>query len=103
MYIDLGAEEIIGAEREGRKIAVEIKSFPGDSAISEFHTALGQYLNYLLALEEQEPERSLYLAVPLDTYIDFFSTEFARAAVRRHQLKLLVYNLAQEAIIRWEN
>jgi hypothetical protein len=27
MYIDLGAEQLLGAEREGVKIAVEIKSF----------------------------------------------------------------------------
>lgn len=38
IYIDLGAEKIIAAEREGKKIAVEVKSFIGSSAISEFHT-----------------------------------------------------------------
>lgn len=46
MYIDLGAESIAAAEREGQKIAIEIKSFLGASSISEFHTALGQYFNY---------------------------------------------------------
>jgi XisH protein len=50
MYIDLGAERILAAEREGEKIAVEIKSFFKTSAISEFHTALGQFINYRLAL-----------------------------------------------------
>lgn len=44
VYIDLAAEEIIAAERKGRKIAVEVKSFAGGSNISEFHTALGQFL-----------------------------------------------------------
>lgn len=29
--IDLAAERLIGAERDGEKIAVEIKSFAGDS------------------------------------------------------------------------
>ena len=41
MYVDLGAEKLIAAEREGEKIAVEIKSFlERSSAISAFHTAV---------------------------------------------------------------
>ncbi len=43
VYIDLAASEAIAAEKEGRKIAVEVKSFAGGSTISEFHTALGQF------------------------------------------------------------
>jgi hypothetical protein len=45
MQIDLGAEKILAAERGEEKIAVEIKSFISSSNISEFHTALGQFLN----------------------------------------------------------
>ncbi len=45
IYIDFAAEEAIAAEKEGRKIAVEVKSFASSSTISEFHTALGQFLN----------------------------------------------------------
>lgn len=33
VYIDLGAEKIIGAEKEGQKIAVEVKSFLAQSTI----------------------------------------------------------------------
>jgi hypothetical protein len=62
IYIDLAAEEAIAAEKEGRKIAVEVKSFAGGSTISEFHTALGQFLNYRIAIEvSDEPERILAL------------------------------------------
>lgn len=50
VYIDLAAEEAIAAEKEGRKIAVEVKSFASGSNISEFHTALGQFLNYRIAI-----------------------------------------------------
>ena len=38
--IDLGAEKLITAEKDNQKIAVEVKSFIGLSAISEFHTAI---------------------------------------------------------------
>ncbi len=61
----------IAAERNGQKIAVEVKSFIGTSTIFEFHTALGQFINYRYALEVQEPERVLYLAVPSNAYNDF--------------------------------
>jgi hypothetical protein len=64
-YIDLAAERIIGAERNGEKIAVEVKSFLGQSTISDFHLALGQFINYRLLLREIEPDRGLYLAIPL--------------------------------------
>lgn len=51
MEIDLGAERLLAAERGGDKIAVEVKSFLAHtSVISEFHTALGQFINYRAAL-----------------------------------------------------
>jgi hypothetical protein len=53
MFIDLGAEQVLGAERNGEKIAVKIKSFIGFSATTEFNSALGQFLKYQLALEEK--------------------------------------------------
>ncbi|XWK88275.1 MAG: XisH family protein [Phormidium sp.] len=92
LKIDLGAERLIAAEREGEKIAVEVKSFASPSAVSEFHTALGQFLNYRIMLEENEPDRQLYLAVPLETYETFFQSRLAQIAVQRHQISLIVYD-----------
>lgn len=102
MQIDLGAEKIIAADKDGQKIAVEVKSFLGTSAISDFHTALGRFLNYRLALEEQDPKRILYLAVPEDTYYTFFTLQFIQGAIKRYQLKLIVYDPQREVIVRWE-
>jgi hypothetical protein len=101
LKIDLGAEKLIGAEKAGKKIAVEIKSFANNSAVSNFHTALGQFLNYQMVLEDSEPDRQLFLAVPVDTYETFFQTRFAQTAVQRHQLKLIVYNPKLEEIVKW--
>ncbi len=101
--IDLAAERLIAAERGEEKIAVEIKSFIGTSAISDFHTALGQFLNYKIMLEVNEPARQLYLAVPLETYETFFQSQFAQVAVARHQLKLIVYEPVTEEIVQWIN
>ncbi|WP_413199652.1 XisH family protein, partial [Nostoc piscinale] len=64
LYIDLGAEKLVAAERNGQKIAVEVKSFLGASAMAEFHLAIGQYINYRYALTDFGYEQVLYLAVP---------------------------------------
>ncbi|MEH1960885.1 XisH family protein [Nostoc sp.] len=101
LQIDLAAENAIAAERNTEKIAVEIKSFIADSDISEFHTALGQYLNYCQALEEQEADRILYLAVPSETYQNFFQLPFVQRALQRYQVKLIVYDPKQEEIRQW--
>ncbi len=101
VQIDLAAESAIAAERDTEKIAVEIKSFIAGSDINEFHTALGQYLNYCQALEENEPERIVYLAVPSETYLDFFQLSFVQRAIQRYQVKLIIYDPKQEEIQQW--
>ncbi|HLP91412.1 MAG TPA: XisH family protein [Nostocaceae cyanobacterium] len=101
LKINLGAERLIAAEKAGEKIAVEIKSFASTSAVSEFHTALGQFLNYQIALEENESDRTLYLAVPIEPYRDFFQTRLAKIAIQRHKIKLITYNPFTEVIVQW--
>jgi hypothetical protein len=99
--IDLGAEKLIAAQKNSEKIAVEIKSFLNPSAITDFYSALGQFLSYRLALEALEPERILYVAVPLDTYRTFFQLEFTQVAVQRYQISLIVYDSVNEVIVQW--
>jgi hypothetical protein len=98
--IDLAAE-MLAAERAGEKIAVEIKSFIGGSNVSEFHTALGQFLNYQFALEEFDPERKLYLAIPESIYKSFFQRRFTQSVVARTQLNLVIYDEQKELIVQW--
>ncbi len=103
MYIDLGAKQVLAAERAGQKIAVEIKSFIGTSNISQFHQAIGQFFNYRLALEEKEPERVLYLAIPSGVYSSFFQLQFIKTVIERFQLKIIIYDPIQEVIVQWKN
>jgi len=102
MQIDLGAERIIAAQKGEEKISVEIKSFVSSSNISEFHTALGQFLNYRLALKKQQPDRFLYLAVPQGVYQTFFSLPFIEEVIEQFQLSLLVYDSHNEVIVIWK-
>jgi hypothetical protein len=99
--IDLAAERLIAAERGLEKIAVEVKSFLGKSAISEFHMALGQYLNYQEALANIQPNRQLYLAVPLDAFETFFQLPFTQDTIKKFNIALIVYNPITEVIEAW--
>lgn len=101
--VDLGAERLLAAKRAGEKIAVEIKTFLGDSPITDYHAALGQFLNYRLALELTEPDRTLYLAIPVAVHQAFFQREFAQLSVERYQIKRIIYNPVQEVIVQWIN
>jgi hypothetical protein len=101
VQIDLGAESTLAAERDQEKIAVEIKSFVAESDISEFHTALGQYLNYAQALEEREPDYKLYLAIPEETYNQFFQLPFIQKSLARYAVNLVIYDPFQQEIKQW--
>lgn len=101
LKVDLGAERTIAAERGNEKIAVEIKTFLRSSLLSEFHKAVGQYLDYKIALQYKQPERVLYLAIPIEAYEAFFLTEFGKFATQHHQLNLMVYEPEGEVILEW--
>lgn len=100
-FIDLAAEKMLAAEKNGEYIAVEVKSFLSPSPISDFHLALGQFLNYRLALHEKDPHRHLFLAVPIDSYETFFCSPFGQKAVQTHQMSLIVYSVQHEVITTW--
>jgi XisH protein len=103
LKIDLGAERLIGAERNGEKIAVEIKSFLRESAVYDFYGALGQFRFYFRALQKSEPDRVLYLAISQDVYDDFFDEAFVLEVVELEGVRMLVYSILEEKIIRWIN
>lgn len=103
IQIDLGVEKLLAAEKGTEKIAVEIKNFVSASKISEFHMALGQFINYRTALRSEDPERVLYLAVPSAIYNDFFSLPFTQTVMNENLLKIMIYNVEKEEIIEWQN
>ena len=70
--------------------------------MTEFHLALGQILNYRLALQKEDPQRILYLAIPQDTYEDFFSRQFIQDSVAEYKIKLLIYNSLKQEVVLWK-
>ena len=103
LSIDLGAELVIAAERGTSKIAVEVKSFTSDSMLSEFHTALGQYLNYRKALQYQEPDRILYLAAPSETVDKMLENSLVVEQISEFGLRIVSYDPEQEVIKEWKS
>jgi hypothetical protein len=101
LYVDLGAEKLIAAEKENHKIAVEIKSFVGNSQVADLQQALGQYTLYLDIIEETEPERILYLAIRETTYEDIFIEPIGQILLNKKRLKLIVFDADHEEIIQW--
>jgi hypothetical protein len=99
--IDLAADRILTAEKENVKIAVEVKSFTQQSPLHTFHEAIGQYDNYLLALEDYDPDRILYLAIPTEIYDSFFQKPFIQKVLHRKNIYLIIYNVKEENIKSW--
>lgn len=101
VYVDLGAEKLFAAEKEGRKIAVEVKSFINPSPVNDLENALGQYILYAKILEEQQPERVIYLAIPVNVFRDIFAEPIGELLLRTTDLRLLVFDPRKEVIVEW--
>ncbi len=102
LYVDLAAERAaIGAEREGRRIAVEIKSFVRPSALADLHEAVGQYAVYRSVLEQVDAGREIYLAVPVRVHEGIFSERVGQIVLESQHIKLIVFDHQSERITRW--
>lgn len=99
--VDIGAEKLIGAEKDSKKIAVEVKSFLKSSFYNEFHGVVGQYMNYLLGLEEKENDRILFLAVPSDVYNAYFQTKPILRSINKLRINIIVYHIRNKNITKW--
>ena len=107
LMIDLGAERVLAAEREGRRIAVEVKSFLKPSAVQDLKEAAGQFVPrhrrlYGRALQHipAEADRLLYLAIREATYLAVFEGGIGRVLLDRPSLRLIVFDEVAEEVLR---
>jgi XisH protein len=101
MYVDLAAEELVAAEKQGRKIAVEIKSFIGASELEDLKNAIGQFVIYRNVLARIEPERELYLAVRQATYEELFTEPIGTLLMENEGIRLLIFDPQQRRVVQW--
>ena len=99
--VDLGAEKIFAAEKEGKQIAVEIKSFTSPSPVHDFEEGYGQFRLYRRILSKQENHRDLYLAVPEFAYNTFFQRPLIQEIIETEFINILVFDHINDIIIQW--
>jgi hypothetical protein len=102
LFVDLGAQRLtLAAEKAGQKIAVEVQRFLNPSPVRDLQEAVGQYEVYRTILEQTEPERRLYLAVPSVVYESLLTERFGQLIVTKLGLRLIVFDDEQKRVIQW--
>ena len=101
LNVDLGAKKLFAAEKQGRKIAVEVKSFVSASPVNDLEEAVGQYIIYEDILDRLEPERIIYLAIRAEVYAQIFSEPIGQLLLEKKRFKLIVFDALKETIVRW--
>ena len=103
IFIDIAAEKLLVAEKQGQKIAVEVKSFVGTSEVEDLKNALGQYVLYYKILKRQLPEWILYLAIRKAIFNRLFNEEIGQILLEDNTLKIMVFDPEKEVITQWIN
>lgn len=101
MFVDLGAENLVAAEKDHQQIAVEIKSFVGASDLNDLEKALGQYVLYHDVLAELEPARMLFLAVPQLVIEDLFEEPLGKLLLKNKRARLVGFDPQTKEIVQW--
>lgn len=101
LYVDLGAEQFLGAEKGETLIAVEVKSFTGPSDMDDLEKAVGQYIVYKEVMQKTEPKRILYLAVREDAAQEIFEEPIGKLLLEAQHIRVIVFNEYTEVILRW--
>lgn len=101
MFVDLGAEQLLGADKDDQFIAVEIKSFVGASNIADLEKALGQYALYRAVLTERDPQRQLYVAVPQAIIYDIFEEPLGQLLLSKQIVQVLGFDPDTEEVTQW--
>lgn len=65
------------------------------------YEALGKYCIYKMALRMSEFNHTLYLAVPLSAYNNFFQRILIQETLKEYKVNLIVYDITLNIIISW--
>lgn len=102
-FIDVGAERLVTAEKDGERIAVEVKSFVKLSAIQDLKEAIGQFILYEDALEQspKNADRILFLAIRNSTFDSLFTDTVGEMVLAKKRVRLIVFDATKELITQW--
>ncbi len=92
----------VNEDGERTVIIMEVKCFTNPKAdLTEFYTAIGQYQFYQAALISIEDDFPLYLAIPHEAYQRFLQNPVLLATFELAQVKFVIVDIVQEAVIQW--
>lgn len=105
LFVDLAAERAVtvAAERDGRRIAVEVQSFVSRSNMDDLHRAVGQFVVYRTVLKDTHADHVLYLAVDEGTFGGVSSEPLGEMVIAELPLRLVVFRTSDGGIVRWIN
>jgi hypothetical protein len=102
LYIDIGAERHeLAAERGKERIAVEVQTFPSLSPVTDLQDAIGQYILYRSVLSRQQPDRPVFLAVPLKVYDGILSEPLGQMVLIDLNVRVLVFDPDKREVAQW--
>lgn len=101
MYIDLGIEGLLSADKEGLQIAVEVKGFNSPSPLADLEQAVGQFTIYAAVIKAIDLPHRLYLAVSNETFGGIFSEPLGQLMLTTGTLQLVIVDEIREEIVQW--
>ena len=98
LWIDIRAQK----EAQNALILVEVKGFDTlSSPVAYLADAIGQCVLYQAILEYVGITDPLYMAVPAAAFEGILGEEIGRQAIRKAQIRVIVFDAEQEEIVRW--
>jgi Holliday junction resolvase-like predicted endonuclease len=101
LYVDFGAEKVMVAQKAGRLIAVEVKSFIGASEMRDLHNAVGQYQIYRSVMLRTHPQYTLYLAISNEVYEKLFLEDVGSLVLEDEGINMVIFDDETEVIVKW--
>jgi XisH protein len=69
--------------------------------VYDFHLAVGQFVDYRIALKMKEPDRILFVGITEDTYEDVFELPFPQMVIQEIGMKIKVVNRELNKVVKW--
>jgi hypothetical protein len=91
----------LGAERDGRRIAIEIPKVVPETDLPDFQRAIGAYALFRLVLKDQDPTRELFHAAPEGVYRGIYTEPLGDMMVSSLSMRLIVFREEDGRISRW--
>ncbi|MDQ7028109.1 MAG: element excision factor XisH family protein [Anaerolineae bacterium] len=98
VWIDIRASK----EAPANIIFVEVKNYENvASPVAYLESVLGQYLLYRAIIKSSNRDEELYLALPEQAFDGIFGEELGKLVISYYSLKIIMFNIQKESIIRW--